>query len=161
MAEDNSANGAPDEAGVRIPPPLIFLFFLLVGLWIDSPWFNSQLAEAWMTIVGGSIAAVGFALILKGALRHKAVDSNVEPWKPTTTIMTDGIYGWSCNPIYLGMAITHAGLAICGGSLAALVALAPAILVIRVYVIGREERYLEAKFSDEYLAYKAKVRRWI
>lgn len=37
----------------------------------------------------------------------------------------------------------------------------PAILVIRTQVIAREERYLAAKFGDEYLAYKARVRRWI
>ncbi|MBL4758273.1 MAG: isoprenylcysteine carboxylmethyltransferase family protein [Rhizobiales bacterium] len=161
MTENNPTNGAPDNAGVKIPPPLIFLGCLLVGLGDDSPWLNFQLAETWMMVIGGLITAAGIVLILKGAPRHKAAGSNVEPWKPTTTIMTDGLYGWSRNPIYLGMAIIHAGLALSGGSLAALVTLAPAILAIRFYVIAREERYLEAKFGDEYLAYKAKVRRWI
>jgi protein-S-isoprenylcysteine O-methyltransferase Ste14 len=35
------------------------------------------------------------------------------------------------------------------------------LLVIQRGVIGREERYLEEKFGEEYLSYKEQVRRWI
>jgi protein-S-isoprenylcysteine O-methyltransferase Ste14 len=35
------------------------------------------------------------------------------------------------------------------------------LLVIRFYVIAREERYLETKFGEEYLDYKRRVRRWV
>ncbi len=41
------------------------------------------------------------------------------------------------------------------------VLLGPLLLVMHFGVIAREERYLERKFGDEYLRYKAKVRRWI
>ncbi len=39
--------------------------------------------------------------------------------------------------------------------------LGPLLVVMHYGVIAREERYLERKFGDEYLRYKAKVRRWI
>ncbi len=39
--------------------------------------------------------------------------------------------------------------------------LGPLLAVMHFGVITREERYLEHKFGDEYLRYKAKVRRWI
>ena len=46
------------------------------------------------------------------------------------------------------------------GSLIALYLVVPCLVVIRYYVIGREETYLEAKFGDDYLQYKRQVRRW-
>ena len=161
MDDDNALESASDNAGVRVPPPLIYLGFLLVGLWYDSPWFEGRMTEIGPTVAGGILAAVGFALILISTPPHKKAGSNVEPWKPTTAIITTGVYGYSRNPIYLGMALVHGGFAVCGGSIAALVTLVLSILVIQTYVIAREERYLEAKFGKVYSDYKERVRRWI
>ncbi len=104
----------PDNAGVRVPPPLIYLGLLVLGLWYDSPWFEGRLAEMSATIGGGIFAALGLALMMISAPRHKQAGTDIKPWKPTTTIITTGVYGWSRNPIYLGMAIAHGGLAIAG-----------------------------------------------
>ncbi len=161
MEGDNNPDNAPDNAGVRGPPPLVFLGFLSIGLWYDSPWFEGHLAATNATIVGGVLAAFGFALILITAPRHRKAGSNIEPWKPTTAIITTGAYAYSRNPIYLGMALTHGGLAICGGSITALATLIASVLVMHFYVIAREELYLEAKFGTVYSDYKARVRRWI
>ncbi len=156
-----TSQNTPDNAGVRVPPPLIFLGFLLLGLWYDSPWFDGRMAPTGLTIGGGIVAALGIALILISAPRHKKAGSNVEPWKPTTTIITTGVYAYSRNPIYLGMALAHGGLALCAGSMAAFATLVLSILVTQTYVIAREERYLEAKFGAPYDEYKKRVRRWI
>lgn len=161
MDEKEPSKPAADNAGVRVPPPLIFLSLLLAGLYYDSPWFEGQLAATGVTVAGSVITALGIALMLLSAPRHKKAGSNVEPWKPTTTIITTGVYAYTRNPIYLGMALTHGGLAIAGGSIAALVTLVLCILVIQTYVIAREERYLEAKFGSAYTDYKSQVRRWI
>lgn len=158
---ENDPVTGPDHAGVKLPPPLIFLVSLIIGLWWDSPWFTGHLAGWGLTITGGIIAVAGLALVVTSAPRHRKAGSNVEPWKPTTAIITTGLYGFSRNPIYLGMAVTQAGLAICGGSIGALVMLVASIAFTQIYVIAREERYLEAKFGTEYTDYKKKVRRWI
>ena len=84
----------------------------------------------------------------------------MEPWKPTTKIISDGLYGRSRNPIYVSMSLLYISLAIMAGSLIALYLVVPCLVVIRYYVIGREETYLEAKFGDDYLQYKRQVRRW-
>ncbi len=161
MTDDKDSQNGSDSAGVRVPPPLIFLGCLLAGLWLDSPWFDGRMAGLGLTIAGGIFAALGVALILASVPRHKKVGSNVEPWKPTTTILTTGVYGYSRNPIYLGMAVAHGGIAVCGGSVGALATLAVAVAVIQTYVIAREERYLEDKFGKTYLDYKTRVRRWV
>jgi protein-S-isoprenylcysteine O-methyltransferase Ste14 len=74
---------------------------------------------------------------------------------------TDGLYRFSRNPIYLGFAITYAGLAIAMDSVLVLLLLVPCLIVVDRFVIQREERYLSAKFGADYDAYRARVRRWL
>lgn len=161
---DNSADTdppKPDHAGVRVPPPLVFLIALLIGLWWDSPWLTGNSAGPVPTVIGAIIALGGAGLIVIAALGHRRAGTNVEPWHPTTAIIDTGVYGFSRNPIYLGMAVLQFGLAICAGSLGALIMIVPAVLFIQFYVIAREERYLEAKFGAAYADYRNRVRPWI
>ena len=55
----------------------------------------------------------------------------------------------------------RAGIAVLRNSLWAIVLLPLVVYVIQREVIGREERYLERAFGEEYLAFKARVRRWV
>jgi protein-S-isoprenylcysteine O-methyltransferase Ste14 len=55
----------------------------------------------------------------------------------------------------------YAGIALLRNSLWAILLLPVVVYVIQREVIGREERYLERTFGEEYLAYKARVRRWV
>jgi protein-S-isoprenylcysteine O-methyltransferase Ste14 len=59
------------------------------------------------------------------------------------------------------MTMMYAGIASLANALWVIVLLPVALLVIQRGVIEREERYLERKFGEEYLSYKARVRRWI
>lgn len=72
-----------------------------------------------------------------------------------------GPYRISRNPIYLAFSLLLLGLAISIGTTWLLVTLAVAVAIMNVVVIPKEERYLAARFPDEYLPYKASVRRWL
>jgi protein-S-isoprenylcysteine O-methyltransferase Ste14 len=87
--------------------------------------------------------------------------TSVNPYRPTTVLLTEGPFRVSRNPMYLGMAVQYVGLALLFNSLWAMVLLPLALVIVHLSVIKREERYLERKFGEEYRAYKAKVRRWI
>lgn len=63
--------------------------------------------------------------------------------------------------MYLGMALIYAGSAIRFDGPIAFALLPLVLIAIQTQVIAREERYLEAKFGDDYRRYKAKVRRWL
>lgn len=151
----------PDHAGVKIPPPLCFMAFLVVGILFDSAWIDRRLSADYLTIFGGVIAVISAIYLIIAAQKHKSAGSNVEPWKPTTTIISEGAYKYSRNPIYLAMALVYTGIAIAAASWFALILLPFCLLIIRYYVIAREEAYLEDKFGKEYLDYKARVRRWL
>lgn len=161
MSQDRQPANRTDNAGVRVPPPLIFLGFLVVGLGLQSRWVQGEFGLSLLTALGGILILLGLGILIKTAPKHAEAGSNIEPWEPTTAIIRTGLYAYTRNPIYLGMAITYVGIAIAAGSIGALVTFIFAMIVIQTYVIAREERYLTTKFGDEYLDYKNKVRRWI
>jgi protein-S-isoprenylcysteine O-methyltransferase Ste14 len=151
----------PDNAGVRIPPPLYFLSFLILGIWQSSTWIQGEIGSPYILAFGGIIAVIGAVFLLKFVRKHKNSGTNVEPWKPTTALIMDGPHRYSRNPIYVAMAVVYLGIAIAASSLVAIVLLFFCLLLIRIFVIAKEEAYLEDKFGEEYLVYKEKVRRWI
>jgi protein-S-isoprenylcysteine O-methyltransferase Ste14 len=91
----------------------------------------------------------------------KRAGTNVDPREPTTTIVTGGPYRFTRNPLYLSMTLVYAGITALANALPAALLLPAVLAFMRRGVIEREERYLERKFGDEYMDYKARVRRWI
>jgi protein-S-isoprenylcysteine O-methyltransferase Ste14 len=100
------------------------------------------------------------ALALAGRLFTQS-DEDPTPWSPTTEIISTGIYRFTRNPMYLGLALIQVGLAIAMSSLWVLALLPPVLLAIYATAIRYEESYLERKFGNSYLEYKRSVRRWI
>ena len=92
-------------------------------------------------------------------MRHAGTLAN--PYKPVSRMVTDGPFRYTRNPAYLSMTMVYTGIASLANALWASLLLPVALLVIQRGVIEREERYLERKFGEEYLRYKAQVRRWI
>ncbi|MEQ1510867.1 MAG: isoprenylcysteine carboxylmethyltransferase family protein [Sphingopyxis sp.] len=151
-----------DSARVSFPPPLIYLGMLAAGLALDFilPWqvalpTSARIAAAALLIGSG----IGLSLAATG--RFRRAHNDVRPWKSTTSIVDTGIYAITRNPMYLGMLHVFLGLAAALSSLGALLMALPLVIIIRTQVIAREERYLTAKFGAEYVAYKARVRRWL
>jgi protein-S-isoprenylcysteine O-methyltransferase Ste14 len=93
------------------------------------------------------------------AMRHAGTPAN--PYKPVSHIATEGPFRYTRNPAYLAMTMIYTGIAGLANALWAILLLPVALLVIQRGVIEREEHYLERKFGEEYLRYKARVRRWI
>jgi len=103
----------------------------------------------------------GLALLASFNTSFQRRGTAVEPWKPTTAIVTTGPYRITRNPAYLGMALLYIGIALLADSLWALAPLPVVLVLIDRGVIAREERYLERKFGAEYVDYRSRVRRWV
>jgi protein-S-isoprenylcysteine O-methyltransferase Ste14 len=155
-------NIAEDSAKVRFPPPLVYLGFLLLGFAGDRILALDPLplSEALRYGLCAGLVIFGAILALSAIKLFRAIDTDEKPWRPTTGLAMVGIYRFTRNPMYLGMAATYLGLALALASIGALILFPLLILAIRTQVIAREERYLDAKFGEEYAAYKAQVRRW-
>lgn len=152
-----------DEPGIRFPPPLIFLGFILAGLAIDllmaAPFPRLPDWLRW----GGTIAAgiAGISLVGSALALFRRAGTRPEPWQPANALTTRGIYSRTRNPMYLGMACLHLAIAVAVASFGALLSLVPAVIIIDRLVIRREEAYLSRRFGEPYLVYKDRVRRWI
>jgi protein-S-isoprenylcysteine O-methyltransferase Ste14 len=104
-----------------------------------------------LPLVGGGIAlAAWFARTMRSA------DTTMYINKPVSRVVQDGPFRFSRNPGYLSLTMLYAGIAVLRNALWAVV-----LLPVVVYVIEREERYLERTFGEEYLNYKARVHRWV
>ena len=153
---------ATDNASAVVRPPLAWALAVAAGLGVDWLYpLRFVPSSVPGVVVGGAVFAAGFALAIWAIMTIRNAGSRVETYKPTTTIVAKGPYRFTRNPIYLGMFIGQAGLAIGFNSLWILAALAPFYFIIRYGVVAREEAYLERKFGDIYLGYKSRVRRWI
>jgi protein-S-isoprenylcysteine O-methyltransferase Ste14 len=153
-----------DKPNVIAPPPLIFLSGLLLGGIVQwyYPFYIFSAEYLIYSIIAGILLAVsGFGIILTAHLKMKKAQTNIEPWKPTNSIISDGIYSYSRNPIYVAMALIYTGTAFLFNSVWFLPLLVLVLLIVHFCVILREEKYLERKFGDEYLNYKNRVRRWL
>lgn len=80
--------------------------------------------------------------------------------KHHTALITSGIFKRSRNPIFLGVQISLAGLFLITPNVLMLLLLVLGVFCIQIQV-RLEEEHLSKNHSEEYLAYKEKVRRWI
>jgi protein-S-isoprenylcysteine O-methyltransferase Ste14 len=150
-----------DKAGVIAPPPLIYLGSLVFGLLLNRKFPVTLLPRkmarnfGW-PLLGGGVLLIGW---FEWAMRHAGTPAN--PYKPVSHVVTQGPFRYTRNPGYLAMATIYMGIASLANALWAVLLLPVALIVVQRGVIEREERYLERKFGEEYLRYKAQVRRWI
>jgi protein-S-isoprenylcysteine O-methyltransferase Ste14 len=153
-----------DIPGVIAPPPLIGLAVAVAGLVLDRllpAYVLAVLLSTAERIVTGAVlmaAGLSFGITAVGAMR--AVRTHVEPWKPSTVLVTTGVFAWLRNPIYVGMGLVLGGLAVMLGSDWMLVLTILAAPLIHYGVVLREERYLAAKFGESYRQYVASVPRY-
>ena len=109
------------------------------------------------------VAALGVSLDAIALLHFFRRRTTVNPLKPASAaaLVTGGIYRFSRNPMYLGLATLLLAWAFYLGNLAALAGVALFVLYMNRFQIAPEERALEARFGAEYIAYRTRVRRWL
>jgi protein-S-isoprenylcysteine O-methyltransferase Ste14 len=153
-----------DTAGVIAPPPLIALATLVIGVVGDWLLPLNALASVlnWPARIGiGAVLLLaGGALVVVGERAFKQVGTNVKPWRPSLALATTGIYAHLRNPMYVGAILILTGLAAALASDWMAILLLPTALLLHFGVVRREERYLEAKFGEDYRRYMASVPRY-
>ena len=148
---------------LKIPPPIVAIL-AGVGMWLASPYGPSAALPSALRIFAlAAIAIVGGVTALAGDVEFRRARTTINPLRPqkTSALVTSGVYRFTRNPMYLGLAMALLGWAAFLCSAFALLGPAAFVAYITRFQIVPEERVLSAKFGEDYSAYLARVRRWL
>jgi len=145
----------------RILPPVWLLITLVMQYVAHRLVPLAELVPAPWNYSGLVVMAFGLFMSATAANLFRRAKTPVIPFEKSTALVMNGWFRYTRNPMYLGMVLGCVGLAIVLGSLGAWLPIPEFILILRLRFIRGEEAFLEGIFGEEYLRYKAKVRRWL
>jgi protein-S-isoprenylcysteine O-methyltransferase Ste14 len=167
----NTPPAPKDAPDVVVHPPILFAGLLILGFVLTRirpmrlphnwPW-----AEQWpggdeliIQVAGWAAVVLGFVCIGAAVIQFLRARTGIPTFHAATTVVSDGIYSYTRNPMYAGGIALHAGVALLLDNGWLLVLLVPLIAVLRYGVVAREEAYMEQKFGQAYRDYLARVPR--
>lgn len=145
----------------KVVPPVYFLTCLVLMIafhyWVPI----SDYIQAPFHYGGVVLAAFGLGMTIMSAGAFKKADTGIVPFDEATALVTGGFFRFTRNPMYLGMVLFLLGTSVVLGTVSTLLPIPLFIWVIHKNFILGEERFMQEAFGEEFLAYKAKVRRWL
>jgi protein-S-isoprenylcysteine O-methyltransferase Ste14 len=150
--------GGPNPGLLR--PPILFLCAILLGIALNRAWPLHFMPRN-VALLGPVVTVCAVVLFLLSYREFRAAGTSVRGSQRSSTIVRTGPYRFSRNPIYLAFILFVLGLSVWLNNLWLLVTLVPAVGIMAMIVIPREERFLERNFNDQYSSYKARVHRWL
>lgn len=147
----------------RIPPPLV-AFLVALGMWALAPTLPT-LAEATRERLVAALVCVllGAVTSLAGVVAFRRSRTTVNPLKPDTasSLVSDGVYRITRNPMYVGFLFVLLGWAVWLWAPWPWLGLPLFVLYLTRFQIVPEERAMEKLFGDAYGEYRKRVRRWL
>jgi len=155
----------PRERGprVRFPPPLVFLAAALAGVAVERLVVPTHLPLDRLPriLVGLAIVAAAATFLVSARVLFFRTGQNPVPWTPSPSLIGNGPYRFTRNPMYVGMTLLLVGIGVATDVLW-IAAFAPlALACVHFIAVRPEEAYLTAKFGPAYDAYRARVRRYL
>jgi len=151
----------PVKALQAVIPPVYLLISLLLMLVLHYRLPLLRLIPAPYTYTGVSLIIVGLSLAVLGAGMFRRADTPVRPFQKSTTLVVQGLFRYSRNPMYLGLLLILLGTAVVLGSLSPFLVIPVFFVIIQEGYVKHEERFLEELFGEAYRRYKQRVRRWL
>jgi protein-S-isoprenylcysteine O-methyltransferase Ste14 len=142
-------------------PPLYLLVALALMAFFHNIAPGAYIVREPYRYGGLVLIALAIALIVWAALLFRRAGTHIHPFDPSTALVTSGPYRQTRNPMYLGMTGVLLGAAVYMGSITPFIVIPAFMALISERFIIPEETKLEAAFGQQYLDYKARVRRWL
>ena len=163
MTNHREMNTEKDNPGVIAFPPFIWLVGAILSILIHFFVIHLPITANYRVclVCGIALIVVAPTLALSALFAMLGAGTNIDPAKPALTIVRSGPFRLTRNPMYLVLCLLQIALGFFLNDWITLLFVIPLFFNLHFGVILREERYLEAKFGEEYLALKRSVRRWL
>ena len=161
MTDEQQSGQALDNAGVRVPPPILLIVAILSGYCLQQLWALELTNWSGWYVAAWSLIGVGVIILVASWVQFLRAKTNIRPDKPSSNLIQSGLYRFSRNPIYVSGLLLQLGIALLMNNLWIVLLVPVSKVVFDRYVIAREEAYLERAFGEVYVAYKRTVRRWL
>ena len=142
-------------------PPVLAGLCLLVMLLLRALLPLSRIFPEPYHYAGIPIALAGIGLMLGGALQFRRVGTNIKPFKDPDLLVTDGVFSFTRNPMYLGLTLVLLGAGVFMNAVSSLFVVAAFFIIVNAWYIPFEERAAAARFGEDYHGYCKRTRRWI
>ncbi len=150
---------------LKIPPLLALAIFVAIVIGIASlaPLRSFNVSFTGRYLASALLAIAGAATAVAGVIEFRRSKTTVNPLTPqaATTVVASGIFTYSRNPMYVGMALVLLAVVVLSGSVVALVCVPAFCAYLTQFQIKPEERMLEQVFGTRYAVYMTEVRRWL
>ena len=151
-----------DRPSVPIHPPTVLFAALVLGyvirLFVGG---RMPLPRAFAEGVGGALILVSLGLVISAVSRFAEEGETLKPDTPSRSLLREGPYRFSRNPIYLAMMLFGTGFGVATSNIWIILTTLSFGVLLHFLVIKPEENYLSRRFGEEYDEYKRIVRRWI
>ena len=145
----------------KVLPPTCLVSSLIVMVVLHFVFPVSKVIYFPWNLLGVVPLVIGIILNLVADGVFKKLGTTVKPFEESTALITTGVFRISRHPMYVGMVLILIGIAVLMGSLTPSAVIPVFAVLMEIVFIRVEERMLEEKFSEAWLVYKEKVRRWI
>lgn len=160
---DDVSEGRQRKRGGGVPPVAATLCIAL-PMWLLARVSPALAANLPGRIVAAlALATAGAVVALAGVAEFRRARTTVNPLRPerASALVASGVFRWTRNPMYLGLAIVLLGWAAYLAHPLAALGVPAFVAWMNQSQIPREERTLEELFGEEFARYRARVRRWL
>jgi protein-S-isoprenylcysteine O-methyltransferase Ste14 len=156
---------ASDRPDVITFPPLIYLGAIVLAQVARLIFFPLRITPRWLAgprrKAGFGLIAAGVGVMAWGAGTFQKAGTNISTHQPALTLVEEGPYRYTRNPIYIGMTAAYSGITLLLNNLWGIILLPALLTFMERNVIEREEEHLRSRFGAAYDEFTERIPRWL
>ncbi|WP_437576114.1 methyltransferase family protein [Sorangium sp. So ce887] len=142
--------------------PPVLLLVVVAFMWLTHALLpRASVLPAPYRLSGLLPLAAGVAVAIAARAQFARAATEINTFAEPTRLVTDGLFRWSRNPMYLGMGLAAVGMSMLSGAATSFLLAAVFVAVVDRWYIAFEERRMRARFGVAYETYARSTRRWV